>query len=178
MKIVQVLDKKFKVSIPENTIQSAIKLMALKMNTDLVNKEVIFLGILNGCFMFAGDLLKYIEFPCKISFLKLASYQGIESSGDVKKLIGINENIEGKTIVILEDIVDTGNTLESIIFQLMEYNPLEIKVATLLYKPDAYKKELAIDYIGLEIPNGFILGYGLDYDGFGRNLSDIYTIID
>jgi len=143
-----------------------------------MGKQVIFLGILNGCFMFAGDLLKHIELPCQISFLKLASYQGTSSLGNVKKLIGINENIEGKTIIILEDIVDTGNTLESIIAQIREFNPLEIKVATLLFKPQAYKKELPIDYIGLEIPNSFILGYGLDYDGFGRNLRDIYTIID
>lgn len=178
MKEVQVLGKKFKVSIPSETIQESIKLMAKKMNTDLAGKDVIFLGILNGCFMFAGDLFKHIDLPCQITFLKLASYQGTSSSGNVKRLIGINENIEGKTVVILEDIIDTGNTLENIIKQLAGYDPLEIKVATLLYKPQAYKKELLIDYVGMEIPNSFILGYGLDYDGFGRNLSDIYTIIE
>jgi hypoxanthine phosphoribosyltransferase len=178
MKEVQVLDKKFKVSIPSETIQESIKSMAKKMNTDLAGKDVIFIGILNGCFMFAGDLFKHIDLPCQITFLKLASYQGTSSSGNVKRLIGINENIEGKTVVILEDIIDTGKTLENIIKQLAGYDPLEIKVATLLYKPDAYKKDLPIDYVGMEIPNSFILGYGLDYDGFGRNLSDIYTIIE
>ena len=177
MKEVQVLDKKFKVSIPEEKIQQRIKLLAKEMNADMAGKDVIFLGILNGCFMFAGDLFKNIEIPCQITFLKLASYQGTVSSGTVKRLIGINEDIQGKTVVILEDIIDTGNTLESIIKQLKGYEPAEIKVATLLFKPEAYKKDLPIDYIGFEIPNDFILGYGLDYDGFGRNLADIYTIV-
>ncbi len=177
MKEVQVLDKKFGVSIPEKEIQQAVKTMAHKMNTDMAGKDVIFLGILNGCFMFAGDLFKHINLPCQITFLKLASYQGTTSSGKVKRLIGINENIEGKTVVIVEDIIDTGNTLESIIKQLKGYEPSEIKIATLLYKPEAYEKKIPIDYVGFEIPNDFILGYGLDYDGFGRNLSDIYTLI-
>ncbi|MDA3891348.1 MAG: hypoxanthine phosphoribosyltransferase [Salinivirgaceae bacterium] len=178
MKEVEVLGKRFKVSIPEEKIQASIKTMAEKINTDLVGKDVIFLGILNGSFMFAGDLFKHITLPCQITFLKLASYQGTSSSGTVKRLIGINEDIEGKTVVILEDIIDTGNTLENIIKQLMGYEPAEIKVATLLFKPEAYKKDLPIDYVGIEIPNEFILGYGLDYDGYGRNLSDIYTIIE
>ena len=176
MKEVQILDKKFKVSITEDKIQQSIKEIAQKMNHDLANDDVIFLGILNGCFMFAGDLFKHIELQCQITFLKLASYQGTSSSGNVKRLIGINEDIEGKTVVILEDIIDTGNTLESIIKQLKGYEPAKIKVATLLHKPDVYKKNIPIDYIGLNIDNKFIVGYGLDYDGFGRNLSDIYTI--
>ncbi len=177
MKEIKVLDKNFEVTIPEEKIQQAVKLMAQKMNSDLAGKDVIFLGILNGCFMFAGDLFKHIDLPCQITFLKLASYQGTTSSGTVKRLIGINEDIEGKTVVIIEDIIDTGNTLESIIKQLKGYEPNEIKIATLLYKPEAYEKKIPIDYVGFEIPDKFILGYGLDYDGFGRNLSDIYTII-
>jgi hypoxanthine phosphoribosyltransferase len=176
--IIQVKDKRFKVSIPSETIQKSITGMAKKMNQDLAGKEVIFLGILNGCFMFAGDLFKSITIDCQISFLKLASYQGTSSSGTVKQLIGINENIEGKTVVILEDIIDTGNTLENIIKQLRGFEPAEIKVATLLYKPDVYSKDFIIDYFGLKIPNDFIIGYGLDYDGFGRNLKDIYTITE
>ncbi len=175
-KEVQVLDKKFKVSIPSAEIQESIQKLALRINNDLKDKEVIFIGILNGCFMFAGDLFKYIDLECQITFLKLASYQGISSSGNVKRLIGINENIEGKTVVILEDIIDTGNTLESIIKQLKGYEPADIKVATLLFKPDAYGKSIPIDYAAFRIPNDFIIGYGLDYDGFGRNLKDIYTI--
>lgn len=128
--------------------------------------------------MFVSDLYKNITIPSQISFLKLASYQGTSSSGNVKRLIGINENIENKTVVIMEDIIDTGNTLENIIKQLKGYEPADIKVATLLFKPEAYTKDIAIDYIGLEIPNDFIVGYGLDYDGFGRNLRDIYTITE
>lgn len=178
MKEVQVLDKKFRVSIPEEEILKAIESMAAKMNDDLKGKDVIFLGILNGCFLFASDLFKSIDIPCQITFLKLASYQGTSSTGNVKRLIGINEDIENKTVIILEDIIDTGNTLESIIKQLKGYEPAEIKVATLLYKPEAYKKDIDIDYVGIEIPNDFIVGYGLDYDGYGRNLRDIYTIID
>ena len=156
MKEVQILDKKFKVSITEDEIQQSIKEMAQKMNHDLIDEDVIFLGILNGCFMFAGDLFKHIELQCQITFLKLASYQGTSSSGNVKRLIGINENIEGKTVVILEDIIDTGNTLESIIKQLKGYEPAKIKVATLLHKPNVYKKNIPIDYIGLNIDNKFI----------------------
>lgn len=178
MKEVQVLDKRFRVSIPEEKILKSIEQMAQKMNEDFKGKDVIFLGILNGCFLFASDLFKCIDLECQITFLKLASYQGTSSTGTVKRLIGINEDIENKTVVILEDIIDTGNTLESILKQLKGYDPAEIKVATLLFKPEAYKKDLKIDYVGIEIPNEFILGYGLDYDGYGRNLRDIYTIIE
>ncbi|MGE4287353.1 MAG: hypoxanthine phosphoribosyltransferase [Salinivirgaceae bacterium] len=178
MKEIQVLDKKFKVSIPSNEIEKAIQRMAQQINEDLAGKNVLFLGILNGCFMFAGDLFKSIDLECQITFLKLASYQGTSSSGNVKRLIGINEDMEGKTVVILEDIIDTGNTLESIIKQLKGYEPAEIKIATLLFKPEAYKGDIPVDYVGFEIPNSFIIGYGLDYDGYGRNLSDIYTIVE
>ncbi|PKP08242.1 MAG: hypoxanthine phosphoribosyltransferase [Bacteroidetes bacterium HGW-Bacteroidetes-4] len=178
MKEIQVLDKKFKVSIPSNEIEQAIKKMAQQISEDLAGKNVLFLGILNGCFMFAGDLFKSIDLECQITFLKLASYQGTSSSGNVKRLIGINEDMEGKTVVILEDIIDTGNTLESIIKQLKGYEPAEIKIATLLFKPEAYQGDISVDYVGFEIPNSFIIGYGLDYDGYGRNLSDIYTIVE
>lgn len=178
MKEVQVLDKKFKISIPESEIMKAIQKTAVKMNQDLKNKDVIFLGILNGCFLFAADLFRNIDIPCQITFLKLASYQGTSSTGTVKRLIGINEDIKNKTVIILEDIIDTGNTLESIIKQLRGYEPAEIKVATLLFKPDAYEKDIHIDYVGIDIPNDFIVGYGLDYDGYGRNLKDIYTIVE
>lgn len=178
MKEVQVLDKKFGVSITEKELLESIQKMGDQINEDLKGKEVIFLGILNGCFMFASDLYKCINIPSQISFLKLASYQGTTSLGSVKRLIGINENFENKTVVILEDIIDTGNTLDNIIKQLKGYEPAEIKVATLLFKPEAYTKDIPIDYIGKEIPNDFIVGYGLDYDGFGRNLRDIYTLIE
>ena len=177
MSTVQVHDKKFKISLPSEKIQTSITEMADKINSDLKGEEIIFIGILNGSFMFAADLLKQITLDCNITFLKLASYQGTTSSGKVKRLIGINENIENKTVVILEDIIDTGITMESILKQLRGYEPKSIKIATLLYKPDAFLKDFKIDYIGLSIPNEFIVGYGLDYNGYGRNLKDIYTVI-
>lgn len=175
---VKVLDKEFEISITHDQIQSAIEDVAKKINTDLANKDVIFLGILNGAFMFASDLYKNLTFNSQISFLKLASYTGTSSSGNVKRLIGINEDIKDKTVVIIEDIVDTGFTIENIMKQLKGYEPVEIKIATFLFKPDAYKVDIPIDYIGMEIPNDFIIGYGLDYNGYGRNLKHIYKITE
>ena len=127
--------------------------------------------------MFTADLLKHIDFNCEVTFLKLTSYHGTSTTGSVKQLIGINEEIKGRDVIVLEDIVDTGITLEQILEQLKSFEPSSIKVATLLYKPAAYKKNIKIDYVGMEIPNDFIVGYGLDYDGLGRNLADIYTLI-
>jgi hypoxanthine phosphoribosyltransferase len=153
--------------------------MAEKMNTDLAGKDPLFICILNGSFMFAAELFKRIELvETEISFVKLASYQGDKTTGHVKQLIGLNENIEGRTVVILEDIVDTGITIENILMQLAKLNPKEVKIATLLLKPDSLQKEVQLDYIGLEIPNDFIVGYGLDYNGHGRNLLDIYSVIN
>jgi hypoxanthine phosphoribosyltransferase len=176
MDIIKVLDKKFKKSIPSEKIQEAISKLADKLNSDLKDKDVIFIGILNGAFMFASDLFKLIDFDCHITFLKVASYQGTSSSGNVKRLIGINENIENKTVVILEDIIDTGITMENIVKQLKGYEPAEIKIATFLFKPEAFKESYKIDYIAMQIPNDFIVGYGLDYNGYGRNYADIYTL--
>jgi hypoxanthine phosphoribosyltransferase len=171
-------DKEFQLFISNSRISAAISEMAASMNRDLEGRDVIFMGILNGAFMFAAELIKQITPNCQITFLKLASYAGTSSTGAVKRLIGINEDIQHKTVVILEDIVDTGITLENIIKQLNGYEPGEIRVATLLYKPDAYLKDIPLDYVGLEIPNDFVVGYGLDYEGFGRNLTDIYRVID
>ncbi|NJO90681.1 MAG: hypoxanthine phosphoribosyltransferase [Chloroflexia bacterium] len=177
-KKVTVLDKDFEIFIESEKIQKAVESLANRMNEDLKGKDVIFLGILNGSFMFASDLYKLISVPSQISFLKLASYQGTSSSGNVKRLIGINEDLLEKTVVVLEDIVDTGITIENIIKQLKGYEPAEIKLATLLLKPAAMQAQVELDYVGIEIPNDFIIGYGLDYDGFGRNLADIYKIIE
>ncbi len=176
MKTVNVLDKTFYKSITYKEILNSVEVIAKKMNNDLANKDVIFMGILNGAFLFAADLFKLINFNCQITFLKVASYQGTSSNGKVKRLIGINENIENKTVVILEDIIDTGITMDYILKQLRGYEPKEIKIATLLFKPEAFVKEFKIDYIAKKIPNEFIIGYGLDYNGFGRNLKDIYTL--
>ena len=176
--IVQVHDKRFKPFIPEAQIQKEVTRIAIEMNRDLADKDPIFLGILNGAFMFASDLYKQLTFPCQITFLKLASYSGTKSTGTVKQLIGINRDLKDRVVVVLEDIVDTGVTLETIIRQLSGYQPKEIRVATFLHKPEATVKEVKLDYVGMEIPNDFILGYGLDYDGYGRNFKEIYQLVD
>lgn len=177
METVQVLDKTFKKSISYEQIQEAISRLSEQMNTDLEGEDVIFLGILNGAFLFAADLFKLINLKAQITFLKVASYQGTSSSGKVKRLIGVNEDIENKTVVILEDIIDSGITMDYILKQLKGYEPKEIKIATLLFKPEAFVKDFKIDYVAIEIPNEFIVGYGLDYDGYGRNLKNIYTLV-
>ena len=177
MDTVKVLDKTFSKTISYDQIQEAIAKVATQMNQDLAGKDVIFLGILNGAFLFAADLFKLIDLETQITFLKVASYQGTSSSGKVKRLIGINEDIENKTVVVLEDIIDSGITMDYILKQLRGYEPKEIKIATLLFKPDAFEKDFDIDYIAIDIPNDFIVGYGLDYDGYGRNLKHIYTLI-
>ncbi len=177
MNSIKILDKEFEVLINSEKIQDAVSKMAVKMNSEINNKEVIFIGILNGSFMFAADLFKQINFSCRITFLKVASYQGTSTSGVVKSLIGINENIKGKTVVVLEDIIDTGETLENILCQLKGYQPESIKIATFLFKPLAFIKSFKIDYVGFEIPNDFIIGYGLDYNGFGRNYPEIYSLV-
>ena len=174
---IQILDKKFSEYIPEKAIQEVIGQMAEKMNHDLAGKDVVFLGILNGSFLFAADIFRRINLKTRVTFLKLASYEGTSSSGSIKELIGWNEDVRNKTVVILEDIVDTGSTLERVISEVEIRKAGEIKVATLLYKPDAYKKNYKLDYVGFEIPNDFVVGFGLDYDGFGRNLPSIYKLI-
>jgi hypoxanthine phosphoribosyltransferase len=176
--MVKVHDKHFEPFIPENEIQIEVTRIAEEMNRDLAGKDPIFLGILNGAFMFASDLYKQLSFPCQITFLKLASYSGTQSTGTVKQLIGINRELKDRVVVVLEDIVDTGVTLETIIRQLSGYQPAEIRVATFLHKPAATIKKVKLDYVGMEIPNDFILGYGLDYDGYGRNFKEIYRLVD
>jgi len=179
MKQVKIHDKTFELFIPYEKIRSVVEKMAEKMNNDLAGKNPLFLCILNGSFMFAAELFKRIDLvETEISFVKLASYHGDSSSGKIKQLIGLNEDIEGRTVVILEDIVDSGLTIENIMQQLANLNPKEVLISTLLLKPDALKKEVNLDYIGMEIPNDFIVGYGLDYDGHGRNLIDIYSVIN
>jgi hypoxanthine phosphoribosyltransferase len=174
---ISILDLTFETSITEEMIQREVKRIAVAMNRDLADKNPIFLGILNGAFMFASDLFKQINFPCQITFLKLASYEGTKTTGAVKQLIGINQDLKNRTVVVLEDIVDTGITLDTILRQLTGYEPSEILVAAMLYKPEAAKQEISIDYVGFEIPNEFVLGYGLDYNGYGRNLPEIYTLL-
>jgi hypoxanthine phosphoribosyltransferase len=177
MKKLKLLDKEFEISIPSDVIQSRITELAKEISEDMTGQKPVFLGILNGSFMFASDLFKKINIEAQITFLKLASYQGTTTTGNVKQLIGLNQDLKGQHIVILEDIVDTGITLETIMMQLSGYQPASVKIVTLLFKPQAYQKDIPIDYVGFSIPNEFIVGYGLDYDGFGRNTEDIYKVI-
>lgn len=173
---ITVKDKDFKLYISEVELQQAITKVAQQINKDYKGKKPIFIGVLNGSFMFMGDLLKKIDLQCTVSFIKLASYEGTSSTGKITELIGLNENIEGQDIILIEDIVDTGNTLVKLYEMIQAKNPTTIKTASLLFKPEAYKKPYLIDYIGKEISNDFVIGYGLDYDGWGRNLSSVYVL--
>jgi len=178
MQTIQLLDRKFALSLPEEKILEAISRIADKMNVELADKDPLFVAILNGSFMFAADLMKKINFRCQISFVKLASYHGTTSTNNVLELVGLNENLAGKTVVIIEDIVDSGLTMTKVI-ELLKFRGAEkILIATLLFKPTALKHNIVLDYVAMEIPNDFIVGYGLDYDGYGRNLKDIYTAIE
>jgi len=171
--------RRFRKYIDEGRIEEAVKSLAQRMNNDLAgDNDVVFIGILNGAFLFAADLYRQITLNSRISFLKLASYEGTSSSGKIRDLIGWNEDVQGKTVIVIEDIVDTGNTLELVVGGLKVRKAKEVKVATLLFKPAAYTKDIHPDYVGFEIPNDFVLGYGLDFDGYGRNLPAIYTIVD
>lgn len=175
---VTLLDKTFEVSITEDKVLASVAKVADQINKDYEGREVLFLCILNGAFMFASDLLKNIELKCCVSFLKIGSYEGTTSTGVVKQLIGLNENVKDKHLIVVEDVVDSGNTIEQIFATLNSYSPASIEVATAVYKPDVYKKKYPIRYVGLEVPADFIVGYGLDYDGYGRNLRSIYTLVE
>lgn len=178
MSIVKIKDKTFKTSIPEVEIQQRVKEVADHINRDMADKNPLLLAVLNGSFMFAADLMKNITIPCEISFVKLASHQGTQSTGEVKEVIGINEDLAGRTVIIVEDIVESGLTIQRMLDSLGTRNPDSIDVCTLLLKPDRLKVDLDIKYVAFSIPNDFILGYGLDYDQQGRNLRDIYTLME
>lgn len=176
MQEVTLKDKTFVPYISSEKILDSVKVMAKKINEELADENPLFLVVLNGSFMFAADLLKEISFPCEISFIKLASYHGTSSSGIVTEMIGLTEDIKGRTVVVVEDIVDTGVTLEKLVNVLEKKDVKQIKVASFLMKPEAYIKSIAIDYVGMKIPNDFVVGYGLDYDGLGRNMKSIYVL--
>ncbi|MCH5181445.1 MAG: hypoxanthine phosphoribosyltransferase [Prevotellaceae bacterium] len=178
MKTVQVKDKTFSVSISEAEILRRVHEVAAQIDKDLAGERPLLLSVLNGSFMFASDLIRGIETPCEISFVRMASYSGTTSTGRVKQLLGLNEDIEGRTVVIVEDIIDSGLTMKELIAILQAKHPKEIRIAALLVKPGNLKVELDIPYCCFEIPNDFIVGYGLDYDGYGRNLRDIYTVVE
>lgn len=174
---IQILDKKFREYIPEDVLISKVVELAERINTDFAGKEVIFVGVLNGSFIFAADIFRRIRLKARITFIKLASYAGTASSGEIRELIGWNEDLRGKSVIIVEDIVDTGVTLEHTVDNLIIRDVKEISIVTLLLKPEAYRKNIAIDYVGFEIPNEFVVGYGLDYNGEGRNLPSVYTLV-
>lgn len=174
---IQIKDKEFALSIPEEEILKAVKEVGLAINRDLEGTNPLFICVLNGAFMFAGDLMKTINIPCEITFIKLSSYDGLYTSGTVKEIIGLNESVVGRNVVVVEDIVDTGITMERILSSLKAKGASDIHIATFLQKPDALQKDIKIDYVAIKIPNDFIVGYGLDYDGYGRNLKDIYTVV-
>ncbi|OIP82699.1 MAG: hypoxanthine phosphoribosyltransferase [Porphyromonadaceae bacterium CG2_30_38_12] len=175
---IQIKDKLFELSIPESEIQKAVKAVATQINEDLKGTNPLFICVLNGAFIFAADLLKEIGFPCEITFIKLSSYEGLYTSGSVKEIIGLNESVVGREVVVVEDIVDTGITMERILESLLAKGAKKIYVATFLQKPEALQRNIKIDYVAMKIPNDFIVGYGLDYDGYGRNMKDIYTVVN
>jgi hypoxanthine phosphoribosyltransferase len=169
-------DKTFKPFISSEKIQSIISDLALKINHDYKGKNPIFLSVMNGAFLFTADLFKQITLECEIAFIKVSSYHGTASGGKIKTTIGLDNYVSGRDIIILEDIVDTGITIEYLANDIVQYKPASVKIATLLFKPAAFKKNVKLDYVGFEIPNDFIVGFGLDYDQLGRNLKDIYKI--
>lgn len=178
METIQIHDKKFTLSITEAEIQAAVKLVGEAINREMSDTNPLFICVLNGAFMFAGDLMKTVNFPCEITFVKLSSYEGLVTTGNVKEVIGLNESVVGRNVIVVEDIVDTGITMEKIISSLQSKGAKSIKVATFLQKPEALQRDIQIDYVAMKIPTQFIVGYGLDYDGYGRNLKEIYTVVE
>ena len=168
----------FETSITEATIKQRIKEVAAQINKDMEGRNPLFLAVLNGSFIFAADLIREITIPCEISFVKLASYQGVISTGTIKEVIGINEDLSGRHIVIVEDIVDTGRTMKRMLETLALRNPASVSVCTLFFKPTKLIDDVKLDYVAFSIPDDFILGYGLDFDQQGRGLKDVYTIVD
>jgi hypoxanthine phosphoribosyltransferase len=178
MCIVKIKDKTFQTSIPEAEIKQRVKELAERISHDLKGKNPLLLGVLNGSFIFAADLMREMTIPCEISFVKLASYEGVLSTGKVKEVIGLNVDITGRTLVIVEDIVDTGRTMRQMLDTLKLRQPESIHICTLFVKPDKLQESFDIEYAAFSIPNDFIVGYGLDYDQQGRGLKEIYTLVE
>lgn len=177
MEKIYLKEKKFTLFIKQDEIKGIVHKLAQDINRDYNKDEVLFLAILNGSFIFAADLLREITVPGQVSFVKMASYKGSTRSDQIDILIGLNERIKGKSIIIIEDIVDSGSTITKLVDDLTQHQPKNIKIVSMLFKPSVYKGTLSIDYLGKSIPNEFIIGYGLDYYGYGRNLKDIYRMV-
>jgi hypoxanthine phosphoribosyltransferase len=177
MSRITIKDKTFEPTMAESEIKQRVRELAQQMSRELDGKNPLFLAVLNGAFIFAADLMREMTIPCEISFVKLASYQGTTSTGTIKEVIGINEDLAGRTVVIVEDIVESGLTMKRMMEQIGTRNPASVKVCTLFFKPEKLVEDLKLDYVAFEIPNDFILGYGLDYDQQGRGLKDLYTLV-
>ncbi len=176
MELIKLHDKRFKPFLSEEEILSAVKKVAEEVALDYKDQVPIFVGVLNGAFVFVSDFLKYYQHPCEVSFVKLSSYHGLTSTGIVETLLDIPDNLEGRSVIILEDIIDTGRTLKELVHLFSNTNVKDFKIATLFYKPEVYNGEYSIDYVGMEIPDKFIVGYGLDYNELGRNLREVYQL--
>jgi hypoxanthine phosphoribosyltransferase len=178
MEPVQVKDKLFEKSIDAKEISDIVQKMAEEINRDYTGMNPLFVCILNGSFVFAADLFRKITIPCQITFIKLSSYSGTQTTGAVREVIGLSDDVTGRHLIIVEDIVDTGITLDNFLKTLEKYRPASVKLAAFCFKKEAFRMKFGIDYLGITIPNEFIVGYGLDYDGYGRNLPDIYKIVN
>jgi hypoxanthine phosphoribosyltransferase len=170
-------DKEFETYLAEEVIQQRIKELGQKISEDYAGRRPLFVAILNGSFMFASDLFKYLQIEAEICFIKLSSYKGTQSSGKVITTIGLDDDLFGRDVILVEDIVDTGRTLHNFLPRLIHQQPRSLRLATLLHKPEATEFPLSLDYVGFTIPNKFVVGYGLDYDGLGRNLKEIYQLV-
>lgn len=176
--MIQLHDKTFELFISAEEIDFAVASMAKQIADDFIDETPVFVGVLNGAFMIMSDLMKHYKGNCEVSFVKMSSYEGMQTTNEVKELIGLNQDLKGRSIVVVEDIVDTGNTIEVLKEMFKKQEVKHFKIATLFLKPDAYKKDIKLDYVGIRIPNKFIVGYGLDYDELGRNLPDIYQLAE
>ena len=174
--MIQLHDKEFVSFISADEIDFAIKQMAAQVEDDFAEETLVFIGILNGAFMVVSDFMKHYKGQCEVSFVKMASYEGTSSTGEIKQLIGLNQDLSVRTVIVIEDIVDTGHTVEELKAVFKKQNVKHFKIATLFFKPEAYKKDIKIDYVSIRIPNKFIVGFGLDYDGLGRNLPEVYQL--
>ena len=175
--MIQLHDKQFVPFISAQEIDFAIAKIAALVEDDFTDETPVFIGVLNGAFMVVSDFMKHYKSPCEVSFIKMASYEGTSSTNEVKLLLGLNQDLSGRTVIVIEDIVDTGNTLVALKELFKKQNVKHFKIATLFFKPEAYKQNIKIDYVGIRIPNKFIVGYGLDYNGLGRNLPEVYQLV-
>lgn len=175
---IQVLDKRFRLLFCEEEIKARIAKIAADIKADLGDKQPLFIAVLNGSFIFAADLMRALDFPNEITFIKQTSYQGMDSTGKLSRLIGLDRDIKDRHVVVVEDIVDSGLTMQAIVQELQSYQPASLRVACCTYKPNALKCPLKLDYVGFEVSNLFLVGYGLDYDGYGRHLKDIYVLAE